>query len=100
MRNENEPSTIADGARTVSLGKHNWAVISRSLSDIVEVTEEKIVEAVRLLFHAANLKVEPTGALSVAAVMTRPEFFLGRSVCCVISGGNVDSEVYVKILED
>jgi threonine dehydratase len=62
------------------------------------VPEDQIAEAVRLLFHLANLKVEPTGALSVAAVMTMPELFRGRSVCCVVSGGNVDAAVYTKIL--
>lgn len=99
VANETEPETIADGARTVSLGKHNWEIIRKSLSHIVEVPEEKIVEAVRMLFALANLKVEPTGALSVAAVMTEPELFRGRSVCCVISGGNVDPAVYTKIIE-
>jgi len=53
---------------------------------------------VRLLFGLANLKAEPTGALSVAAVMSEPEKFQGKRVCCVISGGNVDPSVYGKIL--
>jgi threonine dehydratase len=47
----------------------------------------------------ANLKVEPTGALSVAALLTDPARFRKRSVCCVVSGGNVDPTVYRKILE-
>jgi threonine dehydratase len=98
VRNPTEPQTIADGARTVSLGKHNWKIIRHSVSAIVEVPEEKIVEAVQLLFHLANLKVEPTGALAVAAVLTQPELFRERPVCCVISGGNVDAAVYARIL--
>lgn len=98
MVNESEPQTIADGARTVSLGERNWEILRRSIGGIVEISEEKIVEAVRLLFTLANLKVEPTGALSVAALMTEPESFQGKRVCCVISGGNVDGEVYRRIL--
>ena len=98
VRNNNEPQTIADGARTVSLGKHNWEIIRHSVSKIVEVPEGMIVEATRLLFALANLKVEPTGALAVAAVMMEPELFRNRSVCCVISGGNVDPAVYARIL--
>ena len=98
VRNETEPQTIADGARTVSLGTHNWEIVRKSVKTIVEVPEEKIVEAVRLLFELANLKVEPTGALSVAAVMTLPVLFRGRTVCCVASGGNVDPAVYANIL--
>lgn len=98
VQNECEPPTIADGARTLSLGRHNWEIIRKSLRDVVEVPEENIAEAVRLLFTLANLKVEPTGALSLAAVMTRPELFRGRSVCCVVSGGNVDSGVFLNII--
>ena len=98
VRNETEPATIADGARTVSLGKHNWEILRSELKGIVEVTEEKIIEGVRLLFDLANLKVEPTGALSIGAVLTKPEMFRGRCVCCVVSGGNVDPVVYAKIL--
>jgi threonine dehydratase len=98
VRNETEPPTIADGARTISLGSRNWEIIRGSLSTIVEVPEEQIVKAMRLLFTLANLKVEPTGALSIAAVMTQPELFRGRSVCCVVSGGNVDPAVYAKIV--
>jgi threonine dehydratase len=96
--NETEPHTIADGARTVSIGRHNWAVIKDGLSKIVEVPEEKIKEGVRLLFLLANLKAEPTGALAIGALLAEPEYFRGRSVCCVVSGGNVDPEVYRKIL--
>ena len=98
VENEAEPQTIADGARTVSLGKRNWEIIRSSVSTIVEVPEERIVEAVRLLFEFANLKVEPTGALSIAAVMTLPALFRDRSVCCVVSGGNVDPAGYTRIL--
>ena len=96
--NETEPQTIADGARTVSVGRHNWDVLKGGLAQIVEVPEEKIKEGVRALFSFANLKAEPTGALSIGALMTEPELFRGRRVCCVISGGNVDSAVYRAIL--
>jgi len=82
----------------VSVGRHNWEVIREGLSEIVEVPEARITEAVRLLFGFANLKAEPTGALSIGAVLTNPELFRGRSVCCVVSGGNVDPEVYRSIL--
>jgi threonine dehydratase len=98
IRNTQEPETIADGARNLSLGEHNWAILKGGLDDIVEVPEEKIVEGVRLLFEFANVKAEPTGALGVGAVLTRPEMFQGRSVCCVVSGGNVDSAVFARLL--
>jgi threonine dehydratase len=98
ISNETEPQTIADGARTVSLGEHNWAILKDGLEEIVEVPEENIVEGVKLLFELANLKAEPTGALSIGALLTDPKLFRDRSVCCVVSGGNVDPAVYTKIL--
>jgi threonine dehydratase len=98
IANETEPQTIADGVRTLSLGEHNWAVLRDGLAGIVEVSEESIKEAVRLLFSLANLKAEPTGALAIAALLTRPEMFHDRSVCCLVSGGNVDPKVFREIL--
>ena len=98
ISNEGEPPTIADGARTVSLGKHNWEILQHGLAGIVEVSEDHIKQAVRLLFNLANLKAEPTGALSIGALLSQPERFQGKRVCCVISGGNVDADVYREIL--
>jgi threonine dehydratase len=62
------------------------------------VPEANIEEALRLLFSLANLKAEPTGALAVAALLTEPDSFRDREVCCVVSGGNVDPAVYQRIL--
>ncbi len=55
MRSEREVQTIADGARTLGLGAHNRAVLENGLAGIIEVREAHIKEAVRLLFHYANL---------------------------------------------
>jgi threonine dehydratase len=98
VRNQVEPMTLADGARTISLGQRNWEILRDGLAGIVEVPEAKIAEAVRLLFALVNLKAEPTGALSLGAILTEPERFQARRVCCVISGGNVDPKVYREIL--
>ncbi len=95
---DTEPPTIADGARVLSVGKHNWKILQHGLADVIEVPEDKIVEGVRLLFLRANLKVEPTAALGIAAILTQPERFQGQTVCCVISGGNVDPASYAKLI--
>lgn len=98
--NETEPTTIADGARTISLGENNWRILQNGLAGIVEVADEKIKESVRLYFSLANLKAEPTGALSLGAILEKPEIFIGKSICLVVSGGNVDAEVYRNILAE
>jgi threonine dehydratase len=98
VANPAEPQTIADGARTLSIGRHNWEVLKEGISRIVEVPEANIEEALRLLFSLANLKAEPTGSLAVAALLIEPDRFRDREVCCVVSGGNVDPAVYQRII--
>jgi threonine dehydratase len=96
--NEHEPDTIADGARTLGLGNLNWEIIRQGVEDILEVPDHITLEALRAYFGAVNLKVEPTGALSLGAVLTYPERFRGKRVCCIVSGGNVDPAVYAQAL--
>jgi threonine dehydratase len=99
VANESEPFTIADGARTLSLGKLNFEILRNGgMHSIIEVREEDISLATRHLARFANLWAEPTGALSVAAVRTQKETFSGKRVCCVVSGGNVDLTVFRQII--
>jgi threonine dehydratase len=93
VRDKEESKTIADGARTTCLGERNWAILKTGLAECTEVPEAAIRNAVRLLFHLANFKAEPTGALAVAAILIQPERFQARRACCVISGGNVDARL-------
>ena len=98
IRNDSEPTTIADGARTISLGNRNWAIIKENVADILEVSEDKITEAVNLYFTLGNLKCEPTGALSLGAMLENPSQFEGKNICVIVSGGNVDPVVYSDII--
>lgn len=98
VANAAEPQSLADGARTLSLGRHNWEILRKEMVGIVEVPEWAIAEGLRLLFELANLKAEPTAALSIGALLAEPERFRNRSVCCIISGGNVDPGIYQSLL--
>ena len=98
LRNEHEPATIADGARTISLGTLNWEILQQGLTGIIEVSDELISKAVQHCFRYVNLKVEPTGALSIGAIFAQPERFAGKRVCCIVSGGNVDPATYARII--
>ncbi len=100
VANELEPQTIADGTRTLSLGKLNWPIVRDGVRDILEVSEDNIKTALKLYFDLANLKSEPTGALSLAAVLEKPEIFADKKVCVVVSGGNVDPSVYADLIRE
>lgn len=95
LRNDHEPQTIADGARTVSLGVHNWAVIESGIAGIFPVSEAHIEEGMRLL-AADGVRVEPTGALAVGALLSAS--IPNGPVACVLSGGNVDEALYRRII--
>ena len=93
-----ESATIADGARVLRLGDCNWQILKDGLAGVIEVSEDQIKEGVRLLFALANVKAEPTGALSLGAVLADPARFTGRRVCCVVSGGNADPASYADLV--
>lgn len=86
---QEDPRTIADGLLT-SLGELNYAIIRKTVDTIVTVEDDTIVEAMRLQWTRLKSVVEPSGAVTFAAVLEHPERFRGRRVACVISGGNVD----------
>lgn len=100
VANETEPMTMADGARTLQLGKLNWEIIKSGAAGIIEVPDELTANALRLYFGLVNLKSEPTGALSLGAVLADQERFRGQKICVVVSGGNVDASVYARIISE
>ena len=83
------PSTIADGLLT-SLCERTFTVIRENVIDILTVTEDQIVEAMRLIWERMKIVVEPSSAVPLAAVLANRGLFSGKKVGIVISGGNVD----------
>ena len=84
-----EPRTIADGLKT-SLGKRPFAEIMRLVDDIVTVREESIVQAMRQIWEVMKLLVEPSGAVSYAAVVEGRIEVSDASIGIILSGGNLD----------
>lgn len=95
---EDVSRTIADGTRTQSIGRLNFAHLSRQLDDVVTVSEAEIAAAVRVAAEEARLVVEPSGALAVAVMRFRAREAglagLDGRVVGVVSGGNVDPDRY------
>ena len=84
-----EPRTIADGLKT-SLGQRPFAEIMRLVDDIVTVREESIVQAMRQVWEVMKLIVEPSGAVSYAAIVEGRIAPTGANIGIILSGGNLD----------
>ena len=90
------PATIADGAQTQHLGRWTFPIIQREVTDILTVSDEQLVTAMRTMAGMLKLVVEPTGCLGVAAL---PQLSLaGKRVGVIVSGGNVDLSRYASLL--
>jgi threonine dehydratase len=81
--------TVADGLRTF-LGDVNFPIIRANVSDIVTVTEQGIINAMRLVWERIKLVIEPSSAVAMAALFEHPDKFQGQRVGLILSGGNVD----------
>ncbi|HET6920729.1 MAG TPA: threonine/serine dehydratase [Jiangellaceae bacterium] len=89
--------TIADGVRLPAVGELPWQHITRLVDDVVTVPEQSIVDAMAMLATSSRLVAEPSGALTTAAYLERPEAATGRTVA-VVSGGNVDPALLARAL--
>lgn len=88
---EGNPSidTIADGLRT-TLGPKTFGIIREQVDDILTVSEEAIVEAMRLIWERMKIIIEPSCAVPFAAVLQNKDHFAGKRVGIILTGGNVD----------
>ncbi len=89
------PNTIADGARTLAIGKRNFAIIRERVKNVVSVDDDVLLDAVKFAMVRTKLVIEPTGALGLAAL------FAGKikprgPVAVVVSGGNLDFSLLCK----
>jgi threo-3-hydroxy-L-aspartate ammonia-lyase len=92
------PQTIADGAQTQALGDITFDIIRRTVDDIHTASDTELVAAMRFFAERMKLVVEPTGALSFAAVRRLGATLRAQRVGILISGGNVDMARYGALL--
>jgi threonine dehydratase len=81
--------TIADGLRT-NIGEPNFAIVQRYVDDIVTVSEEAIVSAMRAIWEMMKIVIEPSAAVPYAAIQESKIDVDGKSVGIILTGGNVD----------
>lgn len=82
-------NTIADGLKTL-LGDHTFPIMQKHVDGIIRVTEEEIVEAMRLIWERMKIIVEPSSAVALAAILAKRERFKNKKVGIIVSGGNVN----------
>ena len=86
------PSTIADGLAVTSPGATTFEINRRLVAEVVTVTEHEIVEAMRIAARHLDRRLEPSGAVGLAAMLTDPNRFAGRRIGIILSGGNIDHD--------
>ncbi|MEQ9769319.1 threo-3-hydroxy-L-aspartate ammonia-lyase [Pectobacterium jejuense] len=92
------PKTIADGAQTQHLGNYTFPLIRQNVDDILTVTDDDLIEAMRFYAERMKIVVEPTGCLGFAAARNLRESLRGKRIGIIISGGNVDISRYGAFL--
>jgi threonine dehydratase len=83
------PDTVADGLLTV-LSPLTFSILYENLTEIITVTEEEIISAMRFIWERMKIIIEPSSAVPVAAVLKHPRKFSHHRIGIVITGGNVD----------
>ncbi len=84
------PDTIADGARTPSLGQFTFPLVLNYVDDMITVSEDAIRRTLTFLWERLKIVVEPTGTLAAAALLEGRITAPGKRIGVIISGGNVD----------
>ncbi|HRS01933.1 MAG TPA: pyridoxal-phosphate dependent enzyme [Bacteroidota bacterium] len=85
------PNTIADGLRT-QLSQLTFEIIRDKVNKIFGVSEESIIKSMRLIWERLKLVIEPSAAVSLAAILENPSIFKDKIIGIILSGGNVDIE--------
>lgn len=91
-------ASLADGLLTMSVGQVTWPLICDMVSAVASVTDDEIRAAVRWL-NSAGLRVEPSGSVTTAAILSSKYVVTGPTVV-VCSGGNVDAARYQELIAE
>ena len=93
------PKTIADGAQTQAPGAITFAVIRKTVDDILTVSDAELVEGMRFFASRMKMVVEPTGCLGYAGARKIADQFRGGRIGVIISGGNVDLDRFCALTQ-
>ena len=86
---DDAPKTIADGL-LVPLKERTWHFVSNHVTEIFTASEEEIIDAMKLTWKHLRIVMEASCAVPLACILKNPEFFAGKRVGVIVTGGNVD----------
>jgi threo-3-hydroxy-L-aspartate ammonia-lyase len=95
----NVPQTICDGQQTQAVGTLPFAVIRHHVKDVLTASDDSVIEAMRFAFERMKIVLEPSGACALAALTENRTRFSGKRVAVTLSGGNIDLQRFIKLLE-
>jgi threonine dehydratase len=98
LQTVHNPDTIADGARTPSLGTITFPLVLAYVHDLMTVSDRELLDAMLYLWERMKIVVEPTGALAAAGLFQRTDALRGQRIGVVVSGGNVDLKAVCRRL--
>ena len=96
------PKTIADGSQTQVLGPKTFEMMPKLVDEIMDVSDEDLVECMKFYSEKMKMVVEPTGCLSLAGLRKyakEGKIPKGSRCACIISGGNVDLERFIELIK-
>jgi len=97
-KNPPDARSICDALQVATPGKLTFAVNRRLLAGSLSVTDDEVREAMRVVFAHLKLVVEPGGAVGLAAVLAEKFDIKGKTIVVVLSGGNVDADMFAGTL--
>ena len=97
LHSVDNPPTIADGARTPSLGTLTFPLVRANVDDMVTTSDDELIRSMRLVWERLKLVVEPTGVLGLAAALHGRVPLAGKRVGVILTGGNVDLETALEL---
>ncbi|MCK5560957.1 MAG: pyridoxal-phosphate dependent enzyme, partial [Thermoplasmata archaeon] len=89
--------TIADGLRT-SLSERTFKIIRQNVDQIITVTEQEIIDAMKFLWERMKLVIEPSGAVALAGLLTKQLDVENKRIGIILSGGNIDLKAFFQLL--
>jgi len=82
-------NTIADGLKT-TIGEKNFEILKDHVKEVFTVTEQEIIDAMKLIWERMKIVIEPSSAVAFASILKNKSVFEGKKVGIILTGGNVD----------